>query len=111
MIIYTVICRVRDVAVLVEVSSPELSGNAPQVTTKLLTHLRDHPELLVEGEYKTFVQRNQQEEDFLSNIVQSCASVLNEEPWDEDYYFHLLMRDGVFYCCIGDDPDIRDQKV
>jgi hypothetical protein len=29
----------------------------------------------------------------------------------EDHFFHLFLKDGVFYCCISDDPDFRDQKV
>jgi hypothetical protein len=114
MIIYTVICRARDAAILVEVSSPELSsGNAPQVTALLLSHLKDHPEQLLEGERKTFVQRNDDaEEDFFSFFMESCSTALGgEEAWVEEHYFHLLRIAGVFYCCIGDDADMKDQKV
>lgn len=112
MIIYTVICRARDAAILVEESTPELAGNAPQVTTMLLTHLKDHPELVQEGEMKTFVQRNLEEVDFLSYFIESCSTALGEEESGvEEHWFHLLSRKGVYYCCIGDDPDIRDQKV
>ena len=112
MIIYTVICRSRDTAVLVEVSSPELlSGNAPQVTATLLGHLHDHPEILAEGERKTFVQRNQDDFDFFSSFIESCASAFGEESVPDEHYFHVYFTQGVYYCCIGDDSDIRDQKV
>jgi len=113
MIIYTVICRVKDIAVLVEVSTPGLAGNAPQVTIQLLTHLRDHPDMLVEGEYKTLVHSNRAPDDFFSMFLESCTSAFTDDDDGsvEDYFFHLLLKNGVFYCCISDDPDFRDQKV
>ena len=111
MIIYTVICRARDAAVLVEESSPELAGNAPQVTAMLLSHLKDNPHLVQEGERKTFVQKNMTEDDFLSYFIESCSVALGEESAAEEHYFHLLSKSGVYFCCIGDDPDFRDQKV
>ena len=111
MIIYTVICRARDAAVLVEEYAPDVAGNAPQVTAMLMSHLKDHPELIQEGERKTFAQRNQDDSDFLSFFVESCAAALGEESDVEEYFFHILLKEGVYYCCIGDDSDFRDQKV
>jgi len=37
----------------------------------------------------------------------------NEDGENEmqEHYFHLTRKDNVFYCCLGDDPDPRDQKV
>jgi len=111
MIIYTVVCRARDISILIEVSSPDLGGNAPQVTTNLLQHLRRNP--TPEGERRTFVQRNASEQnDVFSLFMESCAPPLGgEDGWVEENYFHLILRKGVYFCCIGDDRDLRDQKV
>ena len=115
MIIYTVISRAQDAAVLVECADRELTGNAPQVTSMLLGHLRDHPEIMQEGELKTFVQRNQHGNnnglDFVSYFFDSCSAALGEETYEDEHYFHLILKEGVYFCCIGDDPDLRDQKV
>jgi hypothetical protein len=119
MIVYAVICRAKDAAILVEVSSPELGGNAPQVTTALLEHLRDHPDQLAEGERKTFLQRNE-ELDLFSMFLESCSAyglstttetTTNNNNNAEEHYFHLYKTAGVIYCCLGDDNDLRTQKV
>ena len=125
MIIYTVICRAKDAAILVECADRELAGNAPQVTAMLMGHLRDHPDILLSGERKTFVQHNnassQDKEngglanfDFFSMFMDTCANALGEETEQsiqDEHYFHIILKGGVFFCCIGDDPDFRDQKV
>lgn len=116
MIIYTVIARIRDAAVLVEDTSPDIVGNAPQVTTMLLNHIKNHPNLLPDGERRTFIQTNRGEQDtrdgFFSSFLESCATALSgDESWVDENYFHLLRNDGVIYLCISDDRDIRDQKV
>ena len=36
-------------------------------------------------------------------------SLLEYEP--EDYYIHVYMVDGIFYSCLSDEPDVREQKV
>ena len=111
MIIYAVICRARDASILADCSSPELRGNAAHVTQMLMEHLRDHPELIFDGDCKTFVQRNEAENDFFSHFIEACATALGDSYAAEEHYFHLYFKDEVFYCCLGDDPDIRDQKV
>jgi hypothetical protein len=117
MIVYTVICRSIDASILVEVSSEALTGNAPQVTTALLEHLRDHPAAMKEGDLKTFVHRNEKDgDDFFSQFMQACTiSIMSAEELDlgdvQEHYFHLWHVDGVFYCCLSDDADSRDQKV
>ena len=64
MIVYSVIARTKDAVVLAEFSSDNLmSGNAPQVTIALMEHLRDNPHLLRDGEMKTFVHNNEDDED------------------------------------------------
>ena len=112
MIIYAVIARASDAAVLVDCCDPLLKGNAPLVTSVLMEHLRDNPELVSEGDLRTLVQRNADENlDFFSNILDAaCAMALGDDEVDENY-FHLMLRDGVYYCCISDDQDSRDQKV
>jgi len=111
MIIYAVICRARDAAVLADCASKELRGNASQVTQMLLEHLRDHPGLILEGECKTFVQRNEAENDFFSHFIEACATALGDDQFADEHYFHLYFKEEVYYCCLGDDPDVRDQKV
>ncbi|GKY97467.1 hypothetical protein MPSEU_000705100 [Mayamaea pseudoterrestris] len=112
-IVYVNVCRARDAAVLCEATNADLrSTNVAQVTTQLLEHLRDHPGSIQEGECRTFIQRNQKETDFFSNFVESCYSVMEDlEALRDDHYFHLFLKDGVYYVCLGDDPDMRDQKV
>jgi len=112
MIVYAVICRAKDATVLAEHSSDSLmSGNGPQVTIALLQHLKDHPDIVKDGELKTFVHNNEEGvEDFFSEFLNVCAMNFEDDILDE-YYFHLFLKDGVFYCCISDDPDTRDQKV
>jgi hypothetical protein len=111
MIVYAMICRAIDAAVLVEFAE-ELQGNAPQVTSSLMESLRDHPELVNEGDRKTYVQRNESQSDFISHFLESCAVALGDQGNSvEEFYFHLFKMNGIFYCCIGDDPDTRDQKV
>jgi hypothetical protein len=120
MIVYTVICRAKDAAILVEQSTEALTGNAPQVTTALLEHLRDHPTAMKEGDLKTFVHRNEAEgwdgDDFFSQIMQACTvSIKTTDELDigavQEHFFHLWQQEGVFFCCLSDDPDPRAQKV
>jgi len=112
MIVYAVICRSKDAVVLAEHSSNSLmSGNAPQVTISLMEHLRDNPKLINNGEMKTLVHNNDdQEDDFFSDFLNVCAMTMDFPDIDE-YYFHLFLKDGVLYCCISDDFDAKDQKV
>lgn len=112
MIIYAVIARASDAAVLADCCDPLLKGNAPLVTTVLMEHLRDHPELVQEGDLRTFVQRNTDDSlDFFTNFFDlACSMAMGDDEVDENY-FHLYLKDGVYYCCISDDEDSRDQKV
>jgi hypothetical protein len=111
MIVYAVICRSRDAAVLVENYSPELGGNAPQVTVALLERLRDHPEFLPPGERKIFAQRNDTN-DFFSDILMACTGGFeNPDGGLMDHFFHVWHVGGVFYSCLSDDPDVRSHQV
>ncbi|KAL3903740.1 MAG: hypothetical protein SGILL_010332 [Bacillariaceae sp.] len=119
MIVYAVICRSKDAAVLAEYSSEALTGNAPQVTAALLEHLRDHPAIMKEGDLKTFRHRSDDgmtEDDFFSQFLQACTVAVNTtEELDigavEEHFFHLWHQDEVFYCCLSDDRDPKEQKV
>jgi hypothetical protein len=112
-ILYAVICRANDATILVENTEPALKGNAAQVTLALMQHLRDHPELVMEGDHKTLLHRNDEEEnDFFSHFVDAACKAANlddDEP--DEHFFHLYLKDEVFYCCLGDDPGTRDQAV
>jgi hypothetical protein len=114
MIIYAAIARASDAAVLVECCDPLLKGNAALVTSMLMQHMRDHPELAPGDARQTFIQRNSNDIDsfdfFFSNFIEACSTALGEDVVEENY-FHFYSKAGVFYCCIGDDPDPKDQKV
>jgi hypothetical protein len=112
-IIYAVICRAKDAAILSEVCERDVKGTFGAVWAELLQHLRDHPEFFQDGDLKTFIQRNQAEMDFFSNFLEACSAALSDSEKDSgpENYFHLYFKDGVFYGCLGDDADVRDQKV
>lgn len=99
-------------AVLVDCCDPLLKGNAPLVTSVLMEHLRDNPTLVEEGDLRTFVQRNADESlDYFSHFLDAaCSMALGDDDVDENY-FHLYLKGGIYYCCISDDQDSRDQKV
>jgi hypothetical protein len=125
MIVYCVICRAKDAAILVELSSPDLKGNAPQVTTALLEQLRDHPQQLKEGDLTTYVNRSSNKnsyaepDDVFSNFLQACTIAMTTVTQDgemdlgniQEHFFHLWNSNGVFYCCLSDDAVTKDQKV
>ena len=112
-VVYVNVSRARDAAVLCEATNSDLRGtNVAQVSTQLLEHLRDHPGLIQDGDCRTFIQRNKKEADFLSNFMEACYSVMEDfEALEDDHFFHLYLKDGVYYVCLGDDPDMKDQKV
>lgn len=111
MIVYAVICRASDAAVLAEHSTESLSGNAPQVTIALVQHLKENSDSVRDSELKTFVHNNEEgADDFFSDFLNVCAMNVDADEMEESY-FHLFLKDGVFYVCISDDPDTRDQKV
>lgn len=63
---------------------------------------------------KTFTQSNSgssQQHDFLSNFIDACTSVLDEELLEDIFYFHIFKSLDVYYCCLGDDAALNDQKV
>ena len=123
MIVYAVVCRSSDAAILCEFSTDDLSGNAPQCTAAILEHMRDHPNILKEGDLKTFRNTNRHngsastsEEDFLSQFLQACSvAITTADEMDlgsvEEYFFHIWHQKGIFYCCLGDDKEARQQKV
>eukprot|EP00527_Entomoneis_sp_CCMP2396_P005506 CAMPEP_0198144094 /NCGR_PEP_ID=MMETSP1443-20131203/12969_1 /TAXON_ID=186043 /ORGANISM="Entomoneis sp., Strain CCMP2396" /LENGTH=270 /DNA_ID=CAMNT_0043807437 /DNA_START=85 /DNA_END=897 /DNA_ORIENTATION=- len=111
MIIYAAIGRLADAAMLVDCCDPLLKGNAGVVMTTFFCHLKDHPEFLVEGEFQTFTQRNAEENtDFFSHFIEACSTAMGDDIV-EQHYFHLYYMDGLIYSCIGDDQELRDQKV
>lgn len=113
MIVYSVIARAKDATVLAETSSENLiSGNAPQISIAFLKHLSDNPnQYIQDGEKKTFVYSEEDEDDFFSDFMNVCAMKMDVSDILEEYYFHLFCKDGIFFLCISDDPDTRNQKV
>lgn len=112
MIIYAVIARASDAAILVDCCDPLLKGNAPLVTQVLMEHLRDNPTHVSEGDRRTFVQRNAEESlDFFSTFLDAACNMALGDDLVEEHYFHLFLQNGVYYLCISDDEDLRYQKV
>jgi vesicle-associated membrane protein 7 len=110
MIVYAVICRSRDAAVLAENYSPELGGNAPQVTLALMERLRDCPEYLPNGESKTFAQRNEEADFFaFTSFLEACTGGANTAL--ADHFFHVMHDGTIFFSCLSDDPDPRSHAV
>jgi hypothetical protein len=122
-IIYAVVCRSKDAAVLVEVCDRDVKGTFGTIMIELLQHLRDHPNTYIrENDCKTFVQRNTDEIDFFSHFLEACSAAAagfgNDDGDDDDivtdaenHYFHVFFKKGVYYCCLSDDADAGDQKV
>jgi len=127
-IVYTAVSRQSDAAILCEYSTENLTGNAPQCMAAVIEHLRVHPDILKQGDLKTFRQSNKassasssfgegsNNEDFFSQFLQACTvAITTAEEMDlgtvEEYFFHLWHQEEIFYCCLSDDKDPRDQKV
>ena len=122
-IIYAVVCRAKDAAVLVEVCDRDVKGTFGTVMIELLQHLRDHPNVYIqENDCRTFVQRNTDEIDFFSHFLEACSAAAagfgNVDDDGEDdiaatdnHYFHVYFKKGVYYCCLSDDAATGDQKV
>jgi len=125
MIVYAVICRSSDAAILCEYCTDDLTGNAPQCTVAILEHMRDHPNILKEGDLKTFRSTSKStkdqngcvdEDNFFRQFLQACTvAITTADEMDlgsvEEYFFHLWHQEGIFYCCLGDDREVRQQKV
>lgn len=113
MIVYAVICRSRDAAVLAENYSPELGGNAPQVTVALMERLRDRPEYLPEGSQKTFAQRNEEFDLFaFRGMLEACTGGGGDGTTvTGDHFFHVIHDGTVLFTCLSDDPDPRSHQV
>ena len=140
MILYAVIARAKDGAVLVESTVAGVNSNFPQVTVEVLERIvsssnwnsalgtlesSSKAELLPDGTKRTFVQRHdesmfgglfcgvaQQFNRFgFNNDVESSGGEDAANNGDADYYFHLSRKDNVICLCISDDSDIRYHAV
>lgn len=115
MIIYALIARLKDAAVLVEtgLASSKNMGNIPQVSASVLQHLRDNPGVVGEGDRKTFEQKNEANVDFFSNFIEACQMAMGDEAGSggDEFYFHFYRKKDVIYFCLADDAKLRDQKV
>ena len=111
MIIYAAIGRAKDGAVLVDCCDPWLKGNANVITASFLEHLRDNPNTLSDGDRRSFVQRNVEDFDFFSSFINSACAVALGDDDVEEYFFHIFLKDGVYYTCISDDKDAVDQRA
>jgi hypothetical protein len=130
MILYAIIARAKDGAILVESTVGGVEGNFPQITVEVLQRIvatsnwnsalgtlesSSKVELLPEGSKRTFIQRH--DEGFLGGLF---SGVANWGCGDEesgvmedklDYFFHLSRGQGVICLCISDDSDPRYHAV
>jgi len=133
MILYAVIARAKDGAVLVESSVAGVEGNFPQITVEVLERIvgssnwesalgtlesSSEVDLLPDGARRTFVQRHDEGGFFSGAAVQwSCFGHAEESSpggdgnGDLDYYFHLCRKDSLICLCISDDTDARYHAV
>lgn len=123
-IIYTVISRLKDATVLVEVADSDIKGgNLSQIFIRMIEYFRDHNTNIFSenGIRKTFVQRSNDDDDydFLSYFVEACTTTCITTITDnnyknnqlDEYYIHIYYYDGILYSCLSDDSDVRDHKV
>jgi len=123
MIIYTVIGKEEDGAVLVEASHEAVEGNYPLIATQLLERLRDDPGLVPSGNRKTFIHREDIETGGNFAICGGSEGLwgLGASSWfggsgdassksgtgttsgGLDHYFHVLHGESAFYICLSDD--------
>lgn len=98
---------------LVESSNPQLGGNASQVMLALMEALRDAPDLIPEGERRTYSQQNQGSTDFFSELVNSCTGGLYVamDGTTSEHFFHIVHQGGIYYSCLSDDSFHREQQV
>lgn len=140
MILYAVIARTRDGAILVESIIAGLEGNFPQITVEVLAHVAktsDHAsvlgtsestppvELLPNGGRRTFVQRHDgaMSDGLFSGAAKQWTAFFDNDNDDVesfggggggadlDYYFHMCRKDNVICLCISDDTDVRYHAV
>mgnify|MGYP003954088053 CR=1 FL=1 len=113
MIIYTLIGRDIDGAVLVESSLPGTEGNFPLIATQLLEKLREDPSLVPHGNRKTFIHRRMdteknQSSGFICRDSEGGMCGLGTD-WVGgggvalDYYFHVVHGESTYYICLSDD--------
>eukprot|EP00956_Cyclotella_meneghiniana_P022929 scaffold43948_cov49-Cyclotella_meneghiniana.AAC.2 len=137
MILYMVIARAKDGAVLVESTLGGVEGNFPQITIEVLKRIvstsdwnsalgtlpsSSSVELLPPGGQRTFVQRHDDGGMFgglFSGVASPWGCNANADDVESgvmedtlDYYFHLSRDDNGLIClCISDDVDPRYHTV
>mmetsp|Transcript_10409 Transcript_10409/g.14701 ORF Transcript_10409/g.14701 Transcript_10409/m.14701 type:complete len:270 (-) Transcript_10409:1775-2584(-) len=119
MILYAIICRAKDAAVLVECSIESVSGNVSQAYIALVQYLKDNRNVVPSGKRRTFVQHTEAaarnslgyDEDGDFDFWNFFEAVTGCSEDGLDYFFHVYCKGDVFYCCLSDDPDMKEQKV
>mmetsp|Transcript_9792 Transcript_9792/g.15040 ORF Transcript_9792/g.15040 Transcript_9792/m.15040 type:complete len:272 (-) Transcript_9792:135-950(-) len=118
MILYAIICRAKDAEVLVECSIESVSGNVSQAYIALVQYLKDNRNLVPSGKRRTFVQHTEAarntlgvDEDGDFDFWNFFEAVTGCSEDGLDYFFHVYCKDDIFYCCLSDDADIKEQKV
>jgi len=124
MIVYTVVARASDGDILAECSASGMEGNYPSVSQKLIASLNKRPNLISVGNRKTFMYLSDKRssKDVACDPFDSLWSgidgllgyngVTSEgSSNDFDNFFHVVRGEGVWYMCLSDDNDGRQQNV
>jgi len=120
MILYTIIARSSDGAILAEATTGGIEGNHPIVMQQLMEALLDKPQLApTVGNRKTFAHIGSEENDIEQSDTQDFWSPFGRKGGDNtdgecrslENYFHVLRGQNEFYVCLSDDKEQRSQKV
>mmetsp|Transcript_23537 Transcript_23537/g.27790 ORF Transcript_23537/g.27790 Transcript_23537/m.27790 type:complete len:284 (+) Transcript_23537:58-909(+) len=124
MIIYTVVARASDGSVLAECSAAGMEGNYPSVLQQLIVILNKRPKLISVGNRKTFMypSNERSSEDVncdpfgsLWNGIDGILGITGDSGEGSsnslDHFFHVIRGEGVWYMCLSDDNEGRQQNV
>jgi len=134
MLLYSVIARSSDGAILVEATTAGVEGNHPQVTNQLVQKLISNPSLIATGNRKTFANsvdlngngnggsgkyNNSGDLDGIGGGDIEMKGFWNgwgaEEIYDDsesmEYFFHVQRGESVYLICISDDIDGQQHRI
>jgi len=124
MIIYTVVARASDGSVLAECSAAGMEGNYPSVLQQLIVILNKRPKLISVGNRKTFMYPSNERSSNDANCdacgsfwtgIDGLLGITGDSGEGSsnslDHFFHVIRGEGVWYMCLSDDNEGRQQNV
>ena len=122
MILYSVIARSNDGAVLAEATAPGVEGNHPQVTQQLIQALVGNASLVAIGNRKTFAHAAEntnndyfQDGGDYDDKGSSWGKKRKGRNADDgsnmlETYFHVQRGESIYFICLSDDRDSKKQR-